>query len=70
MQTHTSAFLLLDIQAHLVPLQQQEALSLVGRIEEDMVDGFPFDVPKQYADRPLLKGRATVDMPGGKPSIP
>ena len=45
-----------------VPLQQQEALSLVGRIEEDMVDGFPFDVPKQYADRPLLKGRATVDI--------
>lgn len=45
-----------------VPLQQQEALSLVGRIEEDMIDGFPFDVPAQYADRPLLKGRATVDM--------
>ena len=33
----------------------QEALSLVGRIEEDMVDGFLF-VPKQYADRPLPQG--------------
>jgi len=45
-----------------VPLQQQKALSLVGRIEEDMINGFPFDVPKEYADRPLLKGRATIDM--------
>ena len=45
-----------------VPFQQQKALALVGRIEEDMIDGFPFEVPAQYADRPLLKGRATVDM--------
>lgn len=45
-----------------VPLAQQEALQLVGRIEEDMIDGFPFDVPEKFADRPLLKGRATVDM--------
>jgi cyclophilin family peptidyl-prolyl cis-trans isomerase len=45
-----------------VPLQQQKALALVGRIEEDMINGFPFEVPKQYADRPLLKGRATIDM--------
>lgn len=45
-----------------VPLQQQKALALVGRIEEDMINGFPFEVPKEYADRPLLKGRATIDM--------
>ncbi|KAH9300859.1 hypothetical protein KI387_012442, partial [Taxus chinensis] len=27
-----------------------------------MVDKFPFDVPKEYSDKPLLKGRATVEM--------
>jgi cyclophilin family peptidyl-prolyl cis-trans isomerase len=45
-----------------VPFQQQKALALVGQIEEDMINGFPYEVPKQYADRPLLKGRATVEM--------
>jgi len=45
-----------------VPFQQQKALALVGRIEEDMISGFPYEVPAQFADRPLLKGRATVDM--------
>lgn len=38
-----------------VPLKQREALEIVGRIEEDMVKGFPFEVPKEYAGRPLLK---------------
>lgn len=32
------------------------------RIEEDMVDGFPYEVPEEYRNMPLLKGRATVDM--------
>ena len=45
-----------------VPLAQQEALQLVGSIEEAMINGFPFDVPAKFADRPLLKGRATVEM--------
>lgn len=27
-----------------------------------MVDKFPFDVPEEYANKPLLKGRATVEM--------
>lgn len=27
-----------------------------------MVDGFPYDVPEEYQNMPLLKGRATVDM--------
>lgn len=27
-----------------------------------MVDGFPFDVPEEYQNMPLLKGRAAVDM--------
>lgn len=45
-----------------VPYQQQKALSLVGRIEQDMIPSFPFEVPKPYDTRPLLKGRATVEM--------
>lgn len=27
-----------------------------------MVDGFPFEVPEEYKNMPLLKGRAAVDM--------
>lgn len=45
-----------------VPVAQQRALNLVGRIEEDMVRGFPFQVPPPYDTAPLLKGRATVEM--------
>lgn len=41
-----------------VPLKQREALSYVGNIEEAMVKGFPFQVPKEYADRPLLLVRS------------
>ncbi|CAN6803839.1 unnamed protein product [Brassica oleracea] len=42
--------------------KQKEILQYVGGIEEDMVDGFPYDVPEEYRNMPLLKGRATVDM--------
>jgi len=45
-----------------VPYAQQRALDLVGRLEEDMVSGFPFDVPAPYDAAPLLKGRATVEI--------
>jgi len=45
-----------------VPLSQQRVLELVGRLEEDMVKGFPFEVPAPYDTAPLLKGRATVEM--------
>ncbi|OMO69731.1 hypothetical protein COLO4_28942 [Corchorus olitorius] len=31
-------------------------------VEEDMVDGFPYEVPEEYRSMPLLKGRAAVDM--------
>ncbi|GMP30339.1 hypothetical protein CsSME_00005050 [Camellia sinensis var. sinensis] len=31
-------------------------------VEEDMVDGFPYKVPEEYQNMPLLKGRATVNM--------
>ena len=46
----------------IVPIKQQELLFYVGRIEESMVNGFPFEVPKEYANLPQLKGRATVEM--------
>ncbi|KAI5341152.1 hypothetical protein L3X38_020426 [Prunus dulcis] len=42
--------------------KQKELLQYVGGVEEDMVDGFPYEVPEEYQSMPLLKGRATVDM--------
>ncbi|KAF8390392.1 hypothetical protein HHK36_024918 [Tetracentron sinense] len=42
--------------------KQKELLQYVGGVEEDMVDGFPYEVPEEYKNIPLLKGRATVDM--------
>ncbi|CAH8258933.1 unnamed protein product [Arabidopsis lyrata] len=45
-----------------VASKQKEILKYVGGIEEDMVDGFPYEVPEEYRNMPLLKGRASVDM--------
>ncbi|TQD81740.1 hypothetical protein C1H46_032674 [Malus baccata] len=45
-----------------VAAKQKELLQYVGGVEEDMVDGFPYQVPEEYQSMPLLKGRATVDM--------
>ncbi|XP_052196605.1 peptidyl-prolyl cis-trans isomerase CYP38, chloroplastic [Diospyros lotus] len=42
--------------------KQKELLNYVGGVEEDMVDGFPYEVPEEYRNMPLLKGRAGVDM--------
>ncbi|XP_057540238.1 peptidyl-prolyl cis-trans isomerase, chloroplastic [Amaranthus tricolor] len=42
--------------------KQRELLRYVGGVEEDMVDGFPYEVPEEYRTMPLLKGRAAVDM--------
>ncbi|KAB5521124.1 hypothetical protein DKX38_025443 [Salix brachista] len=42
--------------------KQKELLAYVGSVEEDMVDGFPYEVPEEYQSMPLLKGRATVVM--------
>ncbi|GAV72553.1 Pro_isomerase domain-containing protein [Cephalotus follicularis] len=42
--------------------KQKELLQYVGGVEEDMVDGFPYEVPEEYRNMPLLKGRAAVDM--------
>eukprot|EP00252_Welwitschia_mirabilis_P013240 TRINITY_DN29186_c0_g1_i1.p1 TRINITY_DN29186_c0_g1~~TRINITY_DN29186_c0_g1_i1.p1 ORF type:complete len:472 (+),score=93.13 TRINITY_DN29186_c0_g1_i1:140-1555(+) len=41
---------------------QKGLLKVVQNVEEDMVDKFPFSVPQQFAEKPLLKGRATVEM--------
>lgn len=38
-----------------MPLKQRECLEYVGQIEEAMVKKFPFEVPTEYANRPLLK---------------
>ena len=45
-----------------VPVQQQLCLSTVGSLEELMVNEFPFEVPAEFANLPLLKGRATVEV--------
>ncbi|KAI5061074.1 hypothetical protein GOP47_0023579 [Adiantum capillus-veneris] len=42
--------------------KQRELLYIVGDVEEAMVDKFPFEVPEEYANKPLLKGRARVEM--------
>ncbi|XP_065878175.1 peptidyl-prolyl cis-trans isomerase CYP38, chloroplastic [Euphorbia lathyris] len=42
--------------------KQKELLNYIGGVEEDMVDGFPYEVPEEYRSMPLLKGRAAVDM--------
>ncbi|RWR82000.1 Cyclophilin-like peptidyl-prolyl cis-trans isomerase domain-containing protein [Cinnamomum micranthum f. kanehirae] len=42
--------------------KQKELLQYVGGVEEDMVDGFPYEVPEEYNNMPILKGRATVEM--------
>jgi cyclophilin family peptidyl-prolyl cis-trans isomerase len=45
-----------------VPIIQQKILQVVGEIEEEMVPGFPFEVPQDYSNLPQLKGRATLEM--------
>lgn len=45
-----------------VPILQRELLETVSRIEECMVDGFPFEIPAEYKGMPILKGRATLEM--------
>ena len=38
------------------------ALSHIGALEELMVQGFPYEVPEEYASLPQLKGRAKVKL--------
>jgi len=47
-----------------VPIKQREALEFVGIAEEAMVKGFPFEVPKEYAELPqLLVGACHLSRP-------
>lgn len=39
----------------LVPIKQRECLEYLGGVEEAMVAGLNFEVPAEYASRPLLK---------------
>lgn len=34
----------------------------VRSVEEAMVDKFPYEIPEEFANKPLLKGRATLEM--------
>ena len=43
-------------------LTRRAILDNIGEIEALMVEGFPFDVPTEYASLPQLKGRATVKL--------
>lgn len=49
--------------------ERAELLSLVGQLEELMVEEFPFEVPEEYSNLPQLKGRATVEMETEKGTI-
>ncbi|MBW4633993.1 MAG: peptidylprolyl isomerase [Iphinoe sp. HA4291-MV1] len=46
--------------------QRAKLLSLVGKLEESMVNEFPFEVPAKYSNLPQLKGRATVEVKTSK----
>lgn len=55
--------------AEKVSEKRAELLSLVGQLENLMVEGFPFEVPSEYANLPQLKGRATVEMETEKGTV-
>lgn len=40
----------------------RDVLRDLGRVEEAMVNDFPFEVPDEYANLPQLRGRATVEV--------
>jgi peptidylprolyl isomerase len=51
-------------------LQQRKALlSLVGQLEEEMVQKFPFEVPTTYSNLPQLKGRAAIEFSTNKGNL-
>lgn len=49
--------------------QRGELLNLVGQLEQSMVKGFAYEVPKEYSNLPQLKGRATVEMKTSKGTV-
>ena len=49
--------------------ERAKLLNLVSQLENNMVQGFPFEVPSEYSNLPQLKGRATVEMTTSKGNI-
>lgn len=45
-----------------VSIKRRDVLNNIGKIESLMVEGFPFEIPEEYANLPQLKGRATVEI--------
>lgn len=50
-------------------LGRADILDHIGQIEEDMVQGFPFEVPDEYSNLPQLKGRATLEVTTNRGSV-
>ncbi|MEO0769341.1 MAG: peptidylprolyl isomerase [Cyanobacteria bacterium J06649_4] len=50
-------------------IARKDMLDQVGELEELMVDGYPFEVPEEYAGLPQLKGRATVEFETTKGNV-
>jgi len=51
-----------DKEINTVHQKHKELLHIVSNIEEMMVKEFPFEVPEEFASKPLLKGRATIEI--------
>ncbi|MGD1809311.1 peptidylprolyl isomerase [Dapis sp. BLCC M126] len=49
--------------------QRAELLTLVGQLEQLMVEGFPFEVPSEFSNLPQLKGHATIEMETAQGSL-
>lgn len=43
-------------------IERRNTLNLIGTIEANMTEGFPFEIPSEYDDLPRLLGRATVKL--------
>lgn len=54
---------------NLISEERSKTLNFVSKLEELMVQGFPFEVPSEYSNLPQLKGRATVEMTTNKGSL-
>eukprot|EP00186_Timspurckia_oligopyrenoides_P001530 CAMPEP_0182445116 /NCGR_PEP_ID=MMETSP1172-20130603/3355_1 /TAXON_ID=708627 /ORGANISM="Timspurckia oligopyrenoides, Strain CCMP3278" /LENGTH=441 /DNA_ID=CAMNT_0024640825 /DNA_START=68 /DNA_END=1393 /DNA_ORIENTATION=- len=40
----------------------RDVLRKLGRVEELQIDAFPYEIPAEYKNLPILKGRATVEV--------
>lgn len=61
-----------DVQAQdkaAIQMKRSRLLDQVSRLEELMVDQYPFEIPAAYSNLPQLKGRATVEFETTQGSI-